>query len=261
MRRNTTRLVLLLTLILPSSSAFGHDVWFTTVQDSTSLRILVNHGHPGDRKRPDPDKLFHLSIHGGDGHPSWLPSLRSIEDDHMPVLMSDPLPIGDEPALWLVGAEYDNGYWVKTTEGYRNTSHNRVPTADDSLSSLKCAKVLISIHGGQSEVYKKVLGYPLELVPLANPFFLKNGEPWSVQVLWDGRPLAGVAVEATDGITPMNEDAIPRYQTNEQGVASIPMNRSGPLLLVVDYQRPGRHPDEATVDRYNATFHVTLPTF
>jgi uncharacterized GH25 family protein len=126
---------------------------------------------------------------------------------------------------------------------------------------MKCAKALISINGGQSEVYKTALGYPLELIPLANPFLMKRGETWPVQVFFEGHPLPGVAVEATDGVTPMKEEAIPRYQTNDKGIAEIPIQKSGPLLLVIDYQRPGQHPDEAAVDRYSATFHVTLSGF
>jgi uncharacterized GH25 family protein len=160
-----------------------------------------------------------------------------------------------------VGGQYDNGYWIKTRNGYRNTSKQHVAQAEESLSSLKCAKVLIALHEGPSDVYHRVLGYPLELVPLANPFALPRGATLPVQVLFEGQPLAGVAVEVTDGLTPMKEEAIPRYRTNDKGMVEIRIHRSGPLLLVVDYQRAGGHPDEAAVDRYNATFHVMLTGF
>jgi nickel transport protein len=57
----------------------------------------------------------------------------------------------------------------------------------------------------------------------------------------------------------MDEKDIPRYKTDAQGIASIPLTRSGPYLLVVDHELAPAHPELAAKDRYNATLSFTLP--
>ncbi|MGP8201091.1 MAG: hypothetical protein ACLQU4_16495 [Limisphaerales bacterium] len=48
-----------------------------------------------------------------------------------------------------------------------------------------------------------------------------------VQALYEGKPLAGVGLEIGDGKTKMKEEDIPRYQTNEQGIAQVPITHGG----------------------------------
>lgn len=251
-------------LVLLSTSASAHDVWMTAaVDESGRIQVLVHHGHPGDRKRPDPDKLFDVILHDGRTREPFPTEFQPVIQDGLPILRSEPLTLDRRAGLWLVGGQYDNGYWVKTPQGYRNTSKVRVPQAEVSLSSLKSAKMLLALNKESSALYsdhyKEPLGHPLELIPLTDPFLLTPGAMWPVRVLLYGRPLVGIPVDATDGVTPPVDDAVPRYTTNHEGVAHIPIPHAGPLLLVVEYEEPGRHPDEAAVDRYHATFHVTLP--
>lgn len=251
--------LLTFTLAVPIPSAWSHDVWFTALPRPEAVQLVVHHGHPGDREVPDPHKLFDLTIDTSLHATSWPGRFQPEERNGLPILISEPLPFQGDRGLRLVGGQYDNGYWVKTEAGYRNTSKQHARQTQDSLSSMKGAKILIAVNGRVSGPYQKVLGHALEIVPQTNPFLLTPGDQWPIQVLFEGHPLAGVAVEVTDGLTPMDEDTIPRYRTKANGITDIPIQRSGPLLLVVDYAIAGRHPDEADVDHYTATLHVMLP--
>ncbi|MEP6886756.1 MAG: DUF4198 domain-containing protein [Nitrospirales bacterium] len=250
-----------LCLVLTASYADAHDVWITTMQDTAAtFQAIVHHGHPGDRKTPDPDKLFEFDVFGSAQlQPSLLPGITRTVRDNIPILIAEPRSIDAGTDTILLAARYDNGFWVKTAHGHRDTSKLQVADTVESLSSMKYAKALLQVRPGASELHRKVIGHRLELVPLSNPFVVKPGESLSVKVYFDGKPLNGVSVEIGDGVTPMEEHDIPRYKTNEQGIAVIPLGKVGPQLIVVDYFVRGAHPELAARDLHNATLSFVLP--
>jgi hypothetical protein len=63
------------------------------------------------------------------------------------------------------------------------------------------------------ENFNQVVGQELEIIPQNNPFKLK--------------PLAGVGAEIGDGKTKMKEEDIPRYQTDHDGIAELPIRPRG----------------------------------
>jgi uncharacterized GH25 family protein len=247
-------------ILVVASTVSAHDVWITVEQDPTgSLRAIVHHGHPGDRKTPDPDKLFEFNmLADGQSTRSLLPGIKSASQGGIPVLITEPM--AKERNLVLLAARYDNGYWVKTQNGYRNTNKRQVPDSEESLYSMKFAKALIRTNEAAADGYGTLIGHRLELVPLSNPFGVKPGDVLKVLVHFDGKPLSGVGVEAGDGVTPMDEKDIPRYQTNGEGVVFVQIAKAGPQLLVVDYVLPSTHRDLANRELYNATLSFVLPT-
>lgn len=242
-----------------ATEADSHDIWITTKQDEAgAIYVIVHQGHPGDRKTPDPDKLFELNmLVDGQSARSLLPGIKSASQGGVPVLVTEPM--AKENDLVLLAARYDNGYWVKTSQGYRNTNKRQVPGSEESLYSMKFAKALIPTNATAEGGYGAVVGHRLELVPLSNPFVVKPGDVLKVQLHFDGKPLSGVGIEAGDGVTPMDEKDIPRYQTNEEGIASVQIVKAGPQLLVVDYILPSPYPDLASRELYNATLSFVLP--
>jgi nickel transport protein len=256
------RIVVAVVVILSANAIDAHDVWITTIQDGTgALQAVVNHGHPGDRKVPDPDKLFELDfITGEQRRHSLLPGIKSTMLDGIPVLITEPLPKSLAGAVLLVAGRYDNGYWVKTPNGYRNTSKRQVPRAEESLYSMKFAKALFSTDSVAPHDYGTIIGHRLELVPLNDPFVMNLGEVLKVRVYFDGKPLPGIEVEAGDGVTPMDEKDIPRYRTDEEGIADVQIAKAGPQVLVVDYTLSSIHPDLANRELFNATLSFVLPT-
>ena len=251
--------LIFVSILIAVSSVSAHDVWMTVEQNPTGqVRAVVHHGHPGDRKTPDQDKLFELNMLAhGHATRSLLPGITSASQGGIPVLITEPVTI--ESDTILLAARYDNGFWVKTPNGFRNTSKQQVPSAEDSLLSIKFAKALFQVSAAESHEYGKIIGHRLELVPLGNPFLAKPGEGLEIKVYFDGKPLVGIEVETGDGITPVAEKDIPRFRTDNQGIAVVPISKRGPQLLVVDYILPSTYPDLAARELYNATLSFVLP--
>lgn len=243
-------------------AASAHDVWLTVLDQPTGTRrAVINHGHPGDRKIPDPDKLFELDVlAGNDRIESLLGHVETGSVGDIAVLISDPLPPVPDGGMWLT-AQYDNGYWVKTRHGYRNTSKRQVPDAEESLWSIKYAKAFLDQGPAESDLYRTPVGQRLELIPLTHPSTLRAGESLSLLVQFNGQPLPGASVEYGDGLTPVKEEAIPQYETDQAGIASVIIQKPGPQLLVVDHKTASANPDLAQYELHNATlsFYVHPP--
>lgn len=104
------------------------------------------------------------------------------------------------------------------------------------MTSLKFAKALPP-RAPVGE-YKQEAGHLLELIPQADPLTLAAGAKLPVLVKLAGKPMTDAALEVSDLVTALPEDKIPRYATNAQGIAMVPIRAKGMTVLVVDVARP-----------------------
>jgi uncharacterized GH25 family protein len=90
----------------------------------------------------------------------------------------------------------------------------------------KHVKALIQVGNKQTSSYKKVLGYPVEIVPRNNPYKLKAGDTFEFQCLKDGKPLANqnVMTGYDDGTNLRIGENI---RTDKKGVARIKLTGAG----------------------------------
>jgi len=108
---------------------------------------------------------------------------------------------------------------------------NEMSKASRELYS-KHVKTIIQVGEKRSEAYKEKLGYPIEIVPLQNPYALKVGEMLEVLVLRDGQPVANQLVYASyegyhkHGDKGGHIEAV-NTRTNANGVAPIKLSRAG----------------------------------
>lgn len=93
-------------------------------------------------------------------------------------------------------------------------------------------KAIFQIGNHLSEDYKTVLGYPIEFIPKTNPYALEVGDEFTVKLLIDGKPVAGVKVYASyndkfgnakDG-TPLD---IYQLTTNKMGEVTAKITNAG----------------------------------
>jgi nickel transport protein len=234
-------------------AAQAHDVWITIDGPSGERRAIVNYGHPQDRPPALADKIVGFTAFTGKERLSLAEGLAHTHAGSAIVVASKTF---DDAGHALVAASYDNGYWVKAPSGaYYNATRRSVPDAVDSLWSGKFAKAVT----GTGSPWATAIGTPLELVPLADPAAQKPGDSLPVRVLFKGQPLAEVAVERTDGVTLIKEEDIPKFTTDKDGVAQIPLANAGLHLLAVDYKvSPSETPALAQTDLYNATLSFVV---
>ncbi len=90
----------------------------------------------------------------------------------------------------------------------------------------KHVKAILQVGKKQTDDYKTVLGYPVELVPQQNPYKLKKGDAIEILCLKDGKPLAGQVVlagrEENGKII-----AAPELRSDANGIVKLRLNGAG----------------------------------
>lgn len=165
---------------LSSLPAQAHDAWTET----RGGRYAVVFGHDGKLEEYDPAKVKQLAAVATSGAPLKVEQ----EANSRGVTFT----LTGKPAL--VTLNYDNGFWTKTTDGQKNLPKNEVPGAISASHALKFGKTVYA--WGAAAI--KAQGQELEIVPLGAKAPV-SGKPVEVQVMWQGKPLAGAKVARVIG--------------------------------------------------------------
>nr|WP_068432585.1 DUF4198 domain-containing protein [Magnetospirillum sp. XM-1]CUW38863.1 conserved exported protein of unknown function\ len=223
-------------VLLAAGPALAHDLWLEP--DPAGVKAV--YGHAGEGGGADRYRLFEVKAQLPVGGAVSLLDAAKPGTDFMPPLA---LPAGAQGGR-VVAARYDGGFWVKTAQGSRNTNRLSVPDALESRWSLKFAKLVLP----GTQALGGALGHRLEIVPLADPYRLKTGEPLKVRVDLDAKPLAGAAIT----VGAPNSEAAAKVETDGAGVAEIAA-RPGLTLLSVSRKVAGSAPTLAAEDALAAT--------
>lgn len=90
----------------------------------------------------------------------------------------------------------------------------------------KHVKTLFQVANAQTDNYKTVLGYPVEIVPKTNPYKLRSGDAFEFLCLKDGKPLGNqyVMTGHDDGTNLRIGENI---RTDKKGIGRVKLNGSG----------------------------------
>lgn len=95
----------------------------------------------------------------------------------------------------------------------------------------KHVKALLQVGTETSMDYAKVLGFPIEFVPINNPYALKKGEELSFQLLWRGQPLANQIVHYSYQSANKKTEVKKSVLTDNEGNIQIKAERKGQWFL------------------------------
>jgi len=121
-------------------------------------------------------------------------------------------------------------------EGLTNLLAERKKSGEDKnparKSYSKHVKAIFQVGEKRSDDYKTVLGFPIELIPVNNPYSVKVGSELSMQLLIEGRPAANEMVYASyEGQHGYDENGKPtdafRAMTDTNGIVTATITRPG----------------------------------
>jgi uncharacterized GH25 family protein len=133
-------------------------------------------------------------------------------------------------------------------------------TAPASESYRRVSKALV--HVGTVDVQSssqvtRAVGLPLEIVPERNPYTAQPGADLPVQVIFEGRPLAGALVKLTQ--LEHGDAAHEIQRTDQAGRASFELPRSGTWLLNVVWTKPATTPAEVDFETTFSSLSFGFP--
>ncbi len=119
-------------------------------------------------------------------------------------------------------------------------------------------KVFLQVGPLQNDLYKKIVGHKIEIMPQMNPYRLKVGDKLPVKLQFEGRPLAGALVSATSEGFQGKSEYPQRVRTDQDGLASVTLTASGPWLIRTVHMLPCADVKEADWESYwgSITFEV-----
>ena len=101
-------------------------------------------------------------------------------------------------------------------------------------------KLLIQVGEKKDDTHKKVNGFPLEILPLENPYALKIGNPVHFKILFDGKPVFGVRVKVWNRFD--NRTTIQNIYTEKDGTLETRVSSPGPWMVSVVRMVPSKQP-------------------
>jgi nickel transport protein len=200
------------TLLLALAAApfsVAHDVWLEPKDGGLMLR----YGHGEKLDRYGVEQV--LDIKATDCGGQSVALKKESREGGALIAFSDTKPA-------LVGLFFDEGTFVKTTDGWKPMTKRQAEgkfTVVDSMKGRFYTKAILA----SCEDFSKPLGMVCEMIPGKNPSELKQGDEFPVRVLMNGKPLEGAEITYRD-ITYASPKA---PKTDKDGRASIPIGASG----------------------------------
>jgi uncharacterized GH25 family protein len=101
-------------------------------------------------------------------------------------------------------------------------------------------KVFLQVGETRDDIYRKVVGMPVELVPQRNPYELKRGDKVSFLVLFNGQPFFGAKVRVWNRFD--NRTTIQNFYTQKDGMIEMQISNPGSWMVSVVKMVPSKDP-------------------
>ena len=148
--------------------------------------------------------------------------------------------------ITLRGAEF-NAYLQEEGLGHVVAARRAAGELDQGVTEryAKHVKVIFQAGSERSDGYTTVLGYPAEIVPLANPYTLAAGDTLALRLLVDGAPKAGLEALAGGRSAAGARLRVQTLRSDADGVIRVPLGSSGTwyVKFISMTHVPGAKPD------------------
>lgn len=254
-------LSLALSITLAARSAAAHDTW---VETNTSVI------RTGDAVYVD----LKLGNHGNEHRDFKLAGKFKLDASTLEVLTPDGRPYDLKDRLVDVGYTPAEGYWTgkftAVEPGLYIVSHSSdsIVNHGKPIRSIRSGKACFVVSDSLDHVprenpgFDRVLGHPLELVPVANPVTpMGPGQPLRVRLLLKGEPTAGMRISFVPRGVDLAEGFDDEYEklTDEGGEAEFVPTAGGTYLIVAHHRAEDESGDGYELTQYSATLTVFVP--
>lgn len=222
--------------MIAASSSYAHDLWVNaSAKAGEPITAEIGYGHDFPRAEEIPEARLGLftpmQIYSEDGKHSDL----SQKGENYQYVGDVPL----EKGVYIVTATYKPTFWIQKNDG----KWEQGKTRGDSDEVKYCeqaamfGKRIVHIGDAQSDFAKKPIGQKLEIIPVDDPSNFREGEAFTVQVLYEGKPLKTTTVTGTFDGFPQDQKAF-SGKTDLKGKIKVTPLHKGNWLLLVEHKAP-----------------------
>lgn len=244
--------VFVFSLFLVASLAQAHEFWLQpnrfqfSVGEVMEFNFMVGENFEGefwDLKRQKLARLMHLS--GGrsenlkdsveEGKGKKVSVVLQEEGTHLFVMQSNNSFIkldGEKFNAYLKEDGLDEILEVRTKLG---------KLADSARENYaRCAKLLVQVGDQTDDTYKVIVGLPLEIIPLSNPYASKKTEELKFKVLFHGKPLPFTQMKVWN--RGEGKTFVQNMYTDKDGTLTTRLSNAGMWMVSTVKMVPSRQP-------------------
>ena len=251
-------LFLFLGLCLPCAPGLAHDYWIKPDRflleeaDWVSFDFTAAHEYFGMEENP---------IHQGFGLEIIAPDGQTNEPPHL--FSGHRRAVGEvelrQNGTYLISGVSQIPLFYTQLKG-RGMYVSKDKAPDDAIKTgcyLKSVKTFVTVSEPTSETLKS-RGYIIELVPQQHPAIIRPGQDAGFQVLFEGKPLAGVELKVIQEgfISTAHGDAPVQAETDSKGIGRLTFPEPGIWIVYCLYEV--QTPDDARADFYNYRAYLML---
>ena len=152
---------------------------------------------------------------------------------------------------YIIAAQRKAGFYTKTARGGKAKSKKGLDDVIRCSYSYMCMKAVANVgKGGRAD---RVVGQPIEIIPLENPGNLRVGDYLPIRVVADGKPYAGDVFATYAGFSAEKNTFAYATKTDKKGEARIKILQSGIWLVKVSHEIPYADPAQCDIQSYVGT--------
>ena len=248
------------------ATLMAHDMWIEPVAfmpqpgQVVALRLRVGQGLIGDPLAHDARLIREFIVDDGSGRkpvvardggdPAGL--IRPLANGLAVVgYYSTPSVVDLTPEKFTQYIEEEGLDVVAAERAKRKRS-----TAGGRDAFTRCAKSLVLTGESSSDQHDRALGLPLELIADRNPYALDASRELPVTLTWQGRPLAGVLVQAVNRKSPAD---VQRQRTDRNGRVRFHLGNEGTWLIKAVHMQLAAGSDGHDWESYWASLTFAAP--
>jgi uncharacterized GH25 family protein len=230
----------------------GHEFWMPPSKflfasgEKLLVRFMVGENFMGDQWDLKTHRIEKLEHHKLSGIKSLIDSVTDIEKQNLAVTLKEEgthmIVLQSNNAFIELDGEKFNEYLKE--DGLDDVYAHREKTNTLSKPSKefysRYSKLLVQVGQKKDDTYKKVIGFPIEIIPEQNPYSLKKGDPVRFKILFEGKPLFGARVKVWNRFD--NRTTLQNIHTEKNGVIETRISNPGPWMVSVVKMVPSKLP-------------------
>jgi uncharacterized GH25 family protein len=245
------RVIALSSLLILSFLAEAHEFWLhperfrLNAGETLAVSFKIGENFTGEPWKFRKQRVELLNLYGDDGYQQKLID-RIVDGD------KENLKVTFERDGTHIIALQTNNAFIKT-DGEKFNAYLKEDGLDeaydfrlannqlaDSASELysRYTKLLVQVGDKLSNTHLKELGFPIEIVPLENPYAVKVGDKIHFKVLYQGKPLFGARVKVMNRYN--NRTLIQNIYTEKDGTMETTLSNRGLWMVHVVKMIPSK---------------------
>jgi uncharacterized GH25 family protein len=237
----TRKILALALMLLFQGIGMAHEFWLRpkkfryAVGEEVKIDFVVGENFNGEFWDMNLHKVEKLELITSTGRRDLTSAVKPTKGSNLTYKMAAQgthlFTLKSNTAIIELDAEKFNSYLAE--DGADNISQRRKERNETGAGVKeqyqRFAKLLLQSGTTRDEVYKRNVGFPLEIIPDANPYKLASGDYLGCRILYENKPLAHQLVKVWSTLG--NRSFLQNMYTENDGTIKFPLSNTGPWMV------------------------------